>query len=85
MDFITPFFIKFSKLSGKQLVRKFDVQIFATTHRLECIVVAHRAFSESENYGFHLHRLEYVNGTIRTVTYDRETLSAAIETGLEVR
>lgn len=69
-----------------EVARQFNTQIFATTHSLECIVAAHRAFSESEDYDFRLHRLERVNGeTIRAVTYDRETLEAAIEIGLEVR
>ncbi|MDW8002753.1 MAG: ATP-binding protein [Deltaproteobacteria bacterium] len=65
--------------------RQFNTQLFATTHSLECIVAAHKAFSESEHYDFRLHRLERVNETIKPVTYDQETLDAAIETGLEVR
>ncbi|MEM4214545.1 MAG: AAA family ATPase [Candidatus Methanomethylicaceae archaeon] len=63
----------------------FNTQVFATTHSLECIVAAHRAFSESGHYNFRLHRLERVNDKIHAVTYDQETLEAAIETGLEVR
>lgn len=68
-----------------EVARQFRTQIFATTHSLECIVAAHKAFSESERYDFRLHRLERVNETIRAVTYDQETLEAAIKTGLEVR
>jgi len=68
-----------------EVARQFNTQVFTTTHSLECIVAAHRAFSESERYDFRLHRLERVNETIRAVTYDQETLEAAIETGLEVR
>ena len=68
-----------------EVARRFDTQVFATTHSLECIVAAHRAFSKSERYDFRLHRLERVNGTIRAVTYDQETLEAACEAGLEVR
>jgi len=68
-----------------EVARQFNTQVFATTHSLECIVAAHRAFSKSERYDFRLHRLERVNETIRAVTYDQETLEAAIETGLEVR
>lgn len=65
--------------------REFDTQIFATTHSWECIVAAHEAFSEKGEYDFRLHRLERANEHIRVVTYDRKTLQAAIETGLEVR
>ena len=68
-----------------EVARQFDTQLFATTHSLECIVAAHRAFSESGRYDFRLHRLERINETIRAVSYDQETLEAAIETGLEVR
>jgi hypothetical protein len=68
-----------------EVARQFNTQVFATTHSLECIVAAHRAFSESERYDFRLHRLERVHETIHAVTYDPETLEAAIETGLEVR
>ena len=68
-----------------EVARQFNTQIFATTHSLECIIAAHKAFSESRHYDFRLHRLEYSRGTIRAVTYDQESLEAAIETGLEVR
>jgi len=68
-----------------EVARQFDVQVFATTHSLECIIAAHRAFSENPPYDFRLHRLERVGETIRAVTYDRETLQAAIEAELEVR
>jgi len=68
-----------------EVARRFDTQVFATTHSLECINAAHKAFSESNMYDFRLHRLERVDETIRAATYDQETLEAAIETGLEVR
>lgn len=68
-----------------EVARQFNTQVFATTHSLECIVAAHKAFSASELYDFRLHRLEPTKGTILAVTYDQETLEAAIETGLEVR
>jgi len=68
-----------------EVARQFNAQIFATTHSLECIVAAHKAFLESEHYDFCLHRLERTRETIRAVTYDQESLEAAIETGLEVR
>lgn len=68
-----------------EAAREFDTQVFATTHSLECIVAAHRAFSEMDCYDFRLHRLEKVNGVICAITYDRETLEAALAVGLEVR
>ena len=68
-----------------EAARQFNCQIFATTHSRECIIAAHEAFSENETYDFRLHRLDRVNGTIKAVTYDQETLEAAIETDMEVR
>jgi hypothetical protein len=68
-----------------KVARKFDTQIFATTHSLECIVSAHNAFKESDVYDFCLHRLDYVKDAITHVSYDKETLEAAIETELEIR
>ncbi len=65
--------------------RKFNAQIFATTHSRECIYAAHDAFSKSATYDFLLHRMDKINGNIVAKTYDRETLDAALETKLEVR
>lgn len=65
--------------------RQFDVQIFATTHSYECIRAAHQAFEEDSQYDFHLHRLERVQDDIRVVTYNKDTLGAALESGLETR
>ena len=64
---------------------RFDTQIFATTHSFECIEAAHRAFARTDSYEFRLHRLEQVDSRVRCVTYDRETLEGAIDSGLEVR
>lgn len=65
--------------------RQFNVQLFATTHSEECIRSAHQAFEQDSQYDFRLCRLERVEDIIRAVTYDKETLGAALESGLEVR
>lgn len=66
--------------------REFDVQIFATTHSLEMISAAHRAFSEETVYDFRLHRLDRKpTGEISSVTFDQEHLETAEEMNLEVR
>jgi hypothetical protein len=67
--------------------REFNTQVFATTHSWECIVAAHRTFSESNEYDFRYHRLDRDSetGNIEVVTYDQETLEATIEIGLEAR
>ncbi len=65
--------------------REMDVQVFATTHSHECIQAAHDAFSSDNAYDFRLHRLERIDERIEAVTFDRESLDAALESGWEVR
>jgi len=68
-----------------EAVRLFDVQLFATTHSWECVVAAHQSFEKSGKYDFQLHRLERIEDTIRSQTYDQEMLAAALKAELEVR
>ncbi len=65
--------------------RRFNTQVFATTHSRECIEAAHRAFSDTPKYDFRLHRLESVKGDIRAVSYAKESLEAALLSELAVR
>lgn len=65
--------------------RRFDVQVFATTHSFDCIRAAHQAFETSGSYDFRLHRLERVGGDIEVVSYDQEVLAAAMQADMEVR
>ncbi len=44
--------------------QKSNTQLFATTHSLECIKAAHKAFSKSESYDFRYYRLERVKKLI---------------------
>lgn len=65
--------------------RKYDVQVFTTTHSEGCVRAAYEAFESDEPYDFRFHRLDRVNGETRAVTYDQEMLRAALQSGLEVR
>ncbi len=65
--------------------KTFNTQVIATTHSYECIQEAHKAFSESGDDEFLLHRLDRINDRIEAVTYDNEALEAAIKAGFEVR
>jgi AAA15 family ATPase/GTPase len=65
--------------------READVQVFATTHSYECIMAAHRAFSENGSYDLRLHRLDRAGDRIRVVTYDQESLEASLDLSGEVR
>lgn len=72
------------KLIG-HLARKWEVQVFATTHSEECVRAAHHAFRACEEYDFALHRIEQIEGVARSVHYDKDILDAAIEMDAEVR
>lgn len=67
------------------VARDQDTQIFATTHSLECIKAAHKAFTEENTYDLRVHRLERTKKGIKAVTYDREDLEFAFKKGLELR
>ena len=68
-----------------EAARKENVQIIATTHSWECIQAAHDAFMEMGRYDFRLHRLELIKSKIEAISYDKETLNAALKSELEVR
>jgi hypothetical protein len=68
-----------------EVAEKFDTQVFATTHSLECIREAHNAFSDEKPDFFKIHRLERIDNEIKATTYDKETIAAAFDMGLEVR
>jgi hypothetical protein len=65
--------------------RNFDTQIFATTHSLECITAAHRAFNQEENYDLLVHRLKRVNEAVTDVIFNKSDLDAALELKMDVR
>ena len=67
------------------VAREFNTQLFASTHSLECIKAAHRAFTEGGKYDLRVHRLERTKKGIKAVTYDQEDLSVAFETSMEIR
>ncbi len=77
--------LKYLWTAIRNAAKEFDVQLFITTHSLECVAAAHRAFSEGEKYNFRLFRLERENGSIKAIAYNRETLESALESELEVR
>jgi len=65
--------------------RQSNTQVFTTTHSWECIKAAHEAFASEEKYNFRLHRLGWLNGEIKAVTYDQGALAASLKHGMEVR
>jgi len=68
-----------------EFARRFETQVFATTHSGECIRAAHDFFVACGSYDFAYHRLDRAAENIACVTFDREMLSTALATGLEPR
>ena len=70
-----------------EAARAYNVQIFTTTHSYEMIRAAHEAFHIGRAGNFHFYRLsrDRENNEVRAVSYDEETLGAALEAGFEVR
>ncbi|EHQ36300.1 AAA family ATPase [Methanoplanus limicola] len=64
--------------------KKYNVQVFATTHSLECIKAAHETLSSSD-YDFSLIRLDKTDDSIIPTYYDCESLDISIENEFEVR
>ena len=70
----------------REAVNKEEVQIFATTHSLECIAAAAEAFKGEPKNDLAVHRLERLeNGNIRCVTMNEEELERMLERDWEVR
>jgi hypothetical protein len=67
--------------------KDFNTQVFATTHSLECIVSAYKAFSKGEYYGDLLvHRLEREDDdAVKDVTFVQDDLKTAFELGIDLR
>lgn len=68
-----------------EAARTMDVQVFATTHSWECLEHAHEAFSRDAHYDLRLLRLDRVEDEVVPTSYDRDTMDAALELGVEVR
>ena len=72
-----------------QVARESNIQVFATTHSLEMIRAAHKAFKAVDPYEFRLHRLDRdpVTDDIEAVTYNQFGMEsvAAFDFDYEVR
>lgn len=70
----------------RQAVTKEEVQIFATTHSLECISAAVEVFKGEPKNDLAVHRLERAeNGEIRCITMGEEELERMLERQWEIR
>ena len=69
--------------------RKFNTQLFATTHSYECIGAAYEAFyfSEFESYNLRYFRLDRDNKTnyIKSFVFDKDNIKTALDLEWEIR
>jgi len=66
---------------------EFNVQIFATTHSLECVKTFSSSYSQlaQNNDNIRLYRIERKDDQFKVVSYDHETLEASLDSDWEVR
>ncbi|MBC8183593.1 AAA family ATPase [candidate division KSB1 bacterium] len=67
--------------------KEFNVQVFATTHSLECVMAYEKSYSQiqTKNDDIRLYRIERKKDTFKVITYKDEKLKASLESGWEVR
>ena len=67
--------------------KEFNVQIFATTHSLECVKAFSSSYTQTgkNNDDVRLYRIERKDGDFRVVSYDHNVLEASLDSGWEVR
>lgn len=66
---------------------EFNVQIFATTHSLECVKTLSSSYSRlaQNNDNIRLYRIERKDDQFKVVSYDHQTLEASLDSEWEVR
>lgn len=67
------------------LAKRLDVQVFATSHSVDCIKAFQLAAAEHKHTEGVLIRLQQKSGTIRSVTFDENELAIIAREQLEVR
>ena len=65
--------------------RRYDTQVFATTHSAECVQAAHQAYSELEDYSFRFYRLDRIGSETKVKTFDKILLDTAFDSSFEIR
>ncbi|OEU56337.1 MAG: hypothetical protein BA871_06610 [Desulfuromonadales bacterium C00003096] len=67
--------------------KEFNVQIFATTHSIECVKSFSSSYTQTgkNNDDVRLYRIERKDGDFRVVNYDHNVLEASLDSGWEVR
>jgi AAA15 family ATPase/GTPase len=68
-----------------EFAERFNTQVFATTHSLECIRAAYETFAERQ-YAFRLFRLQReTDRSVSSKEFSMDAIGAALKTELELR
>ena len=67
------------------MAKAFDVQVFATTHSMECIESAYAAVGHMEEREYTFHRLDRTESGVKAVRYKPSMMRTAIEMNMDVR
>ncbi len=67
--------------------KEFNVQVFATTHSMECLKAFSSSYSqhEEDKDEIRLFRIEKKDDSLKAISYDHKTLEASLERNWEVR
>ena len=67
--------------------KEFNVQIFATTHSIECVKAFSSSYSQQVQNSdiIRLYRIERRDYDFKVVSYDHKTLEASLDSSWEVR
>ena len=67
--------------------KKFNVQIFASTHSIECVKAFSSAYSNQspKDIAIKVYRIEKRGDDTKAIDYDDEILAASLESGWEIR
>lgn len=70
-----------------RFAKEYNVQIFATTHSLECVKALSESHAELENNkdNIRLFRIEIKDGNIKPIKYDYKILETSLNRGWEIR
>lgn len=65
--------------------KRYDTQVFATTHSAECVHAAHQTYSELEEYNFRFYRMDRIGSEIKVKSFDKILLDTAFDSSFEIR
>lgn len=68
-----------------KVAKRLDVQVFATSHSLDCIKAFHEVTEADQAIEGVLNRIEIKKGAVRSILFDEEKLDRFLDEGIEMR